>query len=398
MNDLPRYCTRALSQLLLRTRALLVLSGPPRVGKSTACRSLASSLLSWDSAEDRRVLLLGARAVAAHLGRERLRMRNAVLGFDDLCRYRKWRDLLQDLRTHCGASSRLIATGDAAPDPRQRNCAGDRGRHLHLRLHPWSVGECVRREHTCAGIQSPGTIQDEDWAALLEHGGFPEPFLRRDPAFTREWQLARPAPLAAGELAGVAPLHDPIGLQTLARRLAECSSRPLIYSTYSRELGVTVETVTRWVQLLARLHYGFCVRPWFARVSKALRREPKWFLRDWSGVTDPLERRRTFVACHLLKAVQGWSDLGLGRFGLHYVRDKLGREVDFLVTRHDRPWFLVAVDADDRHEEWLARFQRATRARQAFHLMLDEPFMNVDCFNSSGPVVVSARTLLSQLP
>jgi hypothetical protein len=44
--------------------------------------------------------------------------------------------------------------------------------------------------------------------------------------------------------------------------------------------------VRRWIDLLARMHYGFVVRPWFANVTKALRKEPKWFLRDWSGVAD----------------------------------------------------------------------------------------------------------------
>jgi hypothetical protein len=180
--------------------------------------------------------------------------------------------------------------------------------------------------------------------------------------------------------------------------LAPHSSAALVYSEFSRGLGVTVETVTRWVDLLARLHYGFCVRPWFTRVAKALRREPKWFLRDWSGVTDPVARQKTFVACHLLKAVESWSDLGLGRFGLRYVRDKLGREVDFLVTRNDRPWFLVAVGEHHRQSECLARFHSATRARHALQLAFDAPFVNIDCFGSPEPAVVSARALLSQLP
>ena len=84
---------------------------------------------------------------------------------------------------------------------------------------------------------------------------------------------------------------------------------------------------------MVELQYGFCVRPWFAGVPKALRKEPRWFLRDWSAVLDPSARMRTLVACHLLKAVEGWTDLGFGRFELRYVRDKLQREVDFLVLR-----------------------------------------------------------------
>src|SRR6185312_9305875 len=108
-------------------------------------------------------------------------------------------------------------------------------------------------------------------------------------------------------------------------------------------LGVAVDTVRRWVDLLARLHFGFLVRPWATHVAKAILKEPKWFLRDWSGVSDAGARAETFVACHLLKAVEGWSDLGLGQFELRYVRDKLGREVDFLLVRDRKPWILVEV-------------------------------------------------------
>ena len=186
-------------------------------------------------------------------------------------------------------------------------------------------------------------------------------------------------------------------MQMLALLLAERSATHLIYSDLSRELGVTVDTIRRWLDLLVGLQYGFRVRPWFTRVPKALRKEPKWFLRDWSGVTDPVARGRTFVACHLLKAVEGWTDLGLGQFELRYVRDKLKREVDFLVLRDRRPWFLVAFANDEAMSPALSHFQQCTRARHAFHVVLDGPFSDADCFEQTEPVVVSAKTLLSQL-
>lgn len=391
MNELARPRTHGLIERLLRTRPLVMLCGPPRVGKSTACQSLTSSLLSWDDSADRRLLVQGAAAVVAHLGRALTR--HATVGFDDLCRYRKWREFLEDFRARCGRHTRLVVTTDAAPETQHPGPARNRSTWLHV--HPWSVGECVHPHWSAALLHPPGALDEGDWAALVEHGGFPEPFMRRDPTFSRQWHAAR----ASGALQGRAPLHDPVGLQGLAGMLAPHSACSLVYSEFSRELGVTVETVTRWVDVLSRLQYGFCVRPWFTRVAKALRREPKWFLRDWSDVSDPVARQKTFVACHLLKAVESWSDLGLGRFGLRYVRDKLGREVDFLVTRDDRPWFLVAVGNDHRPSECLARFQSATRARHAFQLVFDAPFLDTDCFaGSPGPAVVAARTLLSQLP
>jgi uncharacterized protein len=397
MSEMPRFHARVLGERLAHTRQMVFVSGPPQVGKSTSCRALASGYVSWDSSEDRRLVLSGAQAVARFLGLERPHAQDATVVFDNLCRYRKWMEFLHALRLRCGPRPRFVVTGSAAPDIAREGSRALAGRWFHLRVHPWSVSECVRTMPPVAPVQSPECTDDADWAALVEHGGFPEPFLRRDPAFTRDWQSRRRDRLIGEELHGLAPLQDPVALRTLAGMLAGRSSVPLIYSEFARELGVTVETISRWVDLLARLHYGFCVRPWFANLAKALRREPKWFLRDWSEVSDTQARQRTFVACHLLKSVQGWTDLGLGRFELRYVRDKLKREVDFLVMRNAKPWFLVEVGSDDRMGDPLGYFQANTGARHAFHVVFEGPFVNTDCFAAVGPLVVPARTLLSQL-
>ena len=166
----------------------------------------------------------------------------------------------------------------------------------------------------------------------------------------------------------------------------------------ARAVRVGENTVRKWVGALASLHYGFLVRPWYANVTKALRKEPKWFLRDWSGVEDPGRRAETMCACHLLKAVEGWTDLGLGAFELRYVRDKQKREVDFLVVRDRKPWFLVeAKHRDSRMSPSLGHFQQQTGCEHAFQAVAESPFVNTNCFAYRQPTVVSARSLLSQL-
>jgi predicted AAA+ superfamily ATPase len=54
---------------------------------------------------------------------------------------------------------------------------------------------------------------------------------------------------------------------------------------------------------LCSLYHGFLVRPWFENVARSLRKEPAWYLRDWSGIEDRGARAETFVAYHLLEAV-----------------------------------------------------------------------------------------------
>jgi hypothetical protein len=75
------------------------------------------------------------------------------------------------------------------------------------------------------------------------------------------------------------------------------SAQQLVYSHFAQEIGVAVDTVKRWIDLLGRLHYGFLVRLWFINVAKALRKESKWFLRDWSGLADDGARAETLVVC-----------------------------------------------------------------------------------------------------
>jgi predicted AAA+ superfamily ATPase len=146
------------------------------------------------------------------------------------------------------------------------------------------------------------------------------------------------------------------------------------------------------------MHYGFVVRPWFANVTKALRKEPKWFLRDWSGLADDDARAETFIGCHLLKAVEAWSDLGVGEYELRYLRDKQKREVDFLVARNRKPWFLVEVKMSDRSlSPSLLHFHKQTGAAHAFQVVVNLSYEPANCFTVQRPVVVPARTFLSQL-
>ena len=185
----------------------------------------------------------------------------------------------------------------------------------------------------------------------------------------------------------------------MVRLLVDCSARQLVYGNLATQLRVAVDTVRRWVIALGDLHFGFVVRPYFTNVSRSLRKEPKWYLRDWAVIDDQGRRAETFVACHLHKAVDGWNDMGLGDFQLGYLRDKEKREVDLVVVRDGRPWFLVEVKhRDERLSPALEYFQKQVDAPFAFQVTVDAEYVPADCFATPGrPMAVPAKTLLSQL-
>jgi hypothetical protein len=396
--DRPRLYAALLEDHLANNRQMAFISGARQVGKTTTCRGLADSYLNWDNADDRRVLLRGPAALTERLELDRVRQRPPLVVLDELHKHARWRTLLKGFFDTYGDRARLLVTGSSRLDVFRRGGDSLMGRYLLYRMHPWSVAECARVALPTSPIQRPVEIADADWDALLTHGGFPEPFLRRDLRFTRRWRSLRHAQLARQDLREVTRVQELGTIETLMTILAERSGQQVVYANLATELGVAQATVKSWIDLLGRLHYGFVVRPWFINVAKALRKEPKWYLRDWGGVADEGARAETLVACHLLKAVEGWTDLGLGDFELRYLRDKLKREVDFLVIKDRKPWFLVEVKASDtRLSPALAHFQDATGAPHAFQAVLTLPFEPVDVFTAHAPVVVPARTLLSQL-
>lgn len=398
MSNRPRFYDVLLRDHLARHRQMALVSGPRQVGKTTTCRTVADSYLNWDNGDDRRLLLAGPAAIATAVGLDQLRARPPVAVLDELHKHSKWKGLLKGLFDTYGDRAKWVVTGSSRLDVFRRGGDSLMGRYLLYRVHPWSVAECLHSNIPNDAIRRPAEIKPDDWDALCTHGGFPEPFLKREPRFTNRWRSLRHEQLSKEDLREVTRVQDLGVIETLMCVLEERSAQQLVYSNLAKEISVAVDTIRRWLDLLSRLHLGFVVRPWFKNVTKSLRKEPKWFLRDWSGVTDEGAKAETMVACHLLKAVEGWTDLGLGTYELRYLRDKLKREVDFVVVRDGKPWILVEVKkADTNLSSALAHFQAETGAEHAFQVVLDLPYVQANCFSHRKPVVVPAKTFLSQL-
>jgi len=396
----PRLYDSLLALHLRDLRQMAFVSGPRQVGKTTLCRRGADTYLSWDRPADRQLILKGPDAVAERAaGPERPGQPRSRLVLDELHKNRRWKNFLKGLFDTHGHRFEIVVTGSARLDLYVRGGDSLMGRYFPYRIHPFSVAECLHVGYPDAVLRPPARIRDADWNALLRHGGFPEPFLARDPTLTHRWRATRLHQLSTEDLRDLQGLRDFSGLEHLLILLQERSATQLNYTELAGAIQVSSPTIKSWVGMLEQLYQGFRLTPWSKSIAQSLRKEPKWFLRDWSGVDDPGRRTETFVACHLLKAVDCWNDVGLGTFRLHYLRDKRKQEVDFAVIRDGKPWMLVEVKSGaGQITPALRAFQAATKAPHAFQLVMDLPYEPVDCFaEPNRPFVVPARTLLSQL-
>ncbi len=382
-------------------RQMAFVSGPRQVGKTTTCRAHAEHYVNWDDDDGRDLVLAGPAALVEALRLNRLTDRVPGVLFDELHKYPRWKRFLKGFFDVYGEGVRVYVTGSSRLEVYKRGGDSLMGRYLPYRMHPFSVAETLSKSLPDAEriVRRPRRPKPAEFTALWKHGGYPEPFLKRDPRFSRRWQSLRVDQLVREDIRSLTQIQQMDQLQSLVRVLSGRSSQQLIYGNLAKEVRVTVDTIRRWIDVVQSLHLGFLVRPWHKNVSRSLRKEPKWFLRDWASVDDVGARAETFVACHLLKAVDGWTDLGLGAFELGYLRDKEKREVDFVVVRDGQPWFLVEVkQKDDRLSRSLEHFQRQIGAAHSFQVVLDADYVAADCFERpSGPLVVPARTFLSQL-
>ena len=167
----------------------------------------------------------------------------------------------------------------------------------------------------------------------------------------------------------------------------------------AKKVRVSVDTIRRWIKTLESLYYCYSIRPWTTNVARSLLKEPKYYLWDWSQCTDIGARNENFIASHLLKAVHMWTDLGIGQYELYFLRDKEKREVDFLVTKNQKPWFMVEVKSsnNDRLSPHLDVFRQQLNIDHVFQVSIEGDFINKDVFSIRKPIIVPAKTFLSQL-
>jgi len=317
MDSTPRYLEAQAREDL--GRKMVFISGPRQVGKTTVAKRIlggADGYLNWDVAEHRERIL--KRELPA----------TQLWGFDEIHKYRSWRQWLKGLYDGKSAGQQILVTGSAKLDFYRFGGDSLQGRYHHLRLHPLSVAEL--------GISS-----EADFQQLLHLGGYPEPFLSGSERFAKRWSREHRSLIIREELAGLERVNDLGNLELLALRLPELVGSPLSLNALREDLQVSHKTVSNWVQMLERLYALFRLPPFGAPRLRAVKKEQKHYHLDWSLVPDQGLRFENLVAEHLLKWVH-WQQDAEGRdLELRYFRDVDGREVDFVLVERREPIQLI---------------------------------------------------------
>lgn len=394
-----------IEQHLAQDRQMLFLAGPRQVGKTTLGKQCLNDkydyqYLNWDSVKHRETILSGANQLFENFSPDVLSAHDTtpVLFFDELHKYKQWKSLLKGYFDELSGRCKIIVTGSAKLNVYRRGGDSMMGRYFLYNIHPLTIAELNKRDDYTHEIILPTNIDDATWEALVQFGGFPEPFGKANKAFYNRWFNLKQEQLFREDLRDLEKVHDIARIELLSHLLIRRVGSVVKYTDLAKQVQVSEPTIRQWISVLRELYFCFQVRPWSKNISRSLLKTPKIYCWDWSAVDDIGSRYENLVGLHLHKAASYWTDTGLGQYKLFYLRDKDSREVDFLMTKDGAPWLMVEVKASDTIiDPNLIHFHNQLKTPHTFQVVANMPYINKDCFALERPMVVPMRTFLSQL-
>ena len=281
---------------------------------------------------------------------------------DEIHKYPRWKNILKSVFDSVGDRCRIVVTGSAKLS--LIRLAGDSlaGRYFNFHLLPvmlgeWSgqaarLAECPASamEFLRARADAPPAAE-ERLETLLRFSGFPEPLLSANPAFHRKWAADYIDTVIREDIGTLTRIVDREHLHDLYHLLPGMVGSPLSVASLAGHVQVSPVTVKHHLRRLEDFFLTFSLRPYTRNIKRSLLKAPKFYLYDWTRISDPAARFENYVACELAGRTKLWTDSTGQAHELFYVRNRQKQETDFLVTREKTPWLLIEAKQSDRPVE-----------------------------------------------
>lgn len=254
----------------------VALLGPPQVGKTTLVEDIAAELgsqavyVNLELPSDRAKLSDPELYFAAH--------EKQLVILDEIHRAPGMFQTLRSIIDRRGRKGRrtqqFLFLGSASIELLKQSAESLADRIAYLELTPFLITEIDGKDPKLAN-------------RLWVRGGFPDSYLARDDASSFEWRLAFIQSYLERDLPALGPRLPSETVRRFWQMLAHSQGQLLNASRLASGLGVSGQTVARYLDTLVDLLLVRRLRPWSANGSKRLVRSPKVYVRD-TGVAHAL--------------------------------------------------------------------------------------------------------------
>ncbi len=275
-----RQVNQVLQQYLQEFPAVAIL-GPRQAGKTTLAHQIAESLPVTAVGQPALYLDLEAPADIAQLGdpsaffaahADRLVVLDEVQRMPGL--FAVLRGVIDQRRRAGARSAQFLLLSSASMDLLAQSSESLAGRLAYVELGPFAVTELPAGQAAAPG-------------ALWLRGGFPDSYLARSDAASLRWRQQFITTYLERDIPQLGPRIPAQTLRRLWTMLAYEQAQMLNAARLAASLGVSGQTIARYLDLLCDLLLVRRLEPWARQSSKRLVKAPKVFVRD-SGVVHAL--------------------------------------------------------------------------------------------------------------
>ncbi|MEY2878104.1 MAG: hypothetical protein RLZZ15_484 [Verrucomicrobiota bacterium] len=279
---------------LLTRRPAVGLLGPRQVGKTTLALALSEGrpalYLDLETAGDRAKLAEPAQFLSRHADK--------LVVLDEIQRvpglFAELRGVIDQGRRAGRGKGRFLLLGSASVELLQQSAESLAGRIVFAELGPLHVAETgVKRAE-----------------ALWVRGGFPPSLLAEDDAASMEWRQAFIRTYLERDIPQLGPRLPAETLRRFWTMLAHEQGGLINAAKLAGALGVSGQTVGRYLDLLCDVLLVRRLEPWASNVGKRLVRSPKIYVRD-SGLVHALLGLATWddIVAHPVAGLswEGWA-------------------------------------------------------------------------------------------
>ena len=183
----------------------------------------------------------------------------------------------------------------------------------------------------------------------MERGGFPEPFLAIERQDSDRWRMQYIDGIVGTDLLSFEKINDLRAIQLTLELLRNRVGSPLSFKSIAEDVGCSPHTIKRYIEILEALYIVFRVTPYSRNIARSLLKEPKIYFYD-TGLIQGNDGVcfENLVAVSLLKHVNAIEDYEGRKAGLHYLRTKEKKEVDFCVVEEEVAPLLMEVKLSDQ--------------------------------------------------
>jgi len=272
---IARHAQSQVGELLTRFPAVALL-GPRQVGKTTLALEIAEAAgtqalyLDLERPSDRAKLADPEQYLAAQEGR--------LVVLDEVQRlpglFEVLRSLIDQRRQKGLRTGQFLLLGSASIELLKQSSESLAGRIASLELTPLLLAEIAAK--------TPAQ-RDRLWL----RGGFPDSFLATDDAASLQWREEFIGTYLERDIPALGPRIPAETLRRFWTMLAHEQGTILNHAAVAGGIGVSGQTVARYLDLMVDLLLVRRLQPWATNVGKRLIRSPKIYVRD-SGLVHAL--------------------------------------------------------------------------------------------------------------